>query len=317
MSSSPDHRAPAPERPSQPGDATGPATRWPPSGLSYAALQRWFLASISDDAPVADSAAAADDGDARAPALASIIRPSRTLAPAARLAIYRDMYFQRLHDVLGQAYPTLAQLCGPAAFNALSRAYVGRYPSRSYTLNDLGRALPHYLTAHADVLDAVPPLAHPASQALLADVARAEWATSEAFDAAIQAPLTGGDIAAVAPERWPEIRFRMHPSVRLLALSHDAVAIINAVKAERALPALVEAPSFAVIWRHELTVWRKALPAAAYAILRHLARGDSLGAAMERAPEHWQGTDEALEQHIFQWFSEWLAEGFFAAMRTP
>ncbi|WP_428268614.1 DNA-binding domain-containing protein [Haliangium sp.] len=291
----------------------------PASGLSYPELQRWFL-----DGVVGPHRAAAQAPPPGVPALAveAVILPSHSLDPAARLAIYSNMYMLRLLEVLEGVYPAVARVMGRAAFEAMAKDYLGRHPSRSYTLNDLGHALPHYLATHwpATPEPATPGLAAhgPAPQrALLTDVARLEYATSAAFDVDEGRVCTPAEIAAIPQEQWPEVRFRMHPSVHLLAFEHDAVGVVNAVAEDAPLPELTPGPRFAAVWRKDFTVWRKPLHEVAYRLLANLARGLTLGDAMDLAAERWDGPDEVLETRVFQWFSEWLDEGFFAAVTQP
>ncbi len=90
------------------------------------------------------------------------------------------------------------------------KAYVARYPSRSYTLNRLGDHFPRFLE-HAAVADA-----H-----FLADVARLELAITEAFDAQRSEKLSGDVLRDLAPESWGLARLRPVASLRLLSLRYD------------------------------------------------------------------------------------------------
>ncbi len=50
----------------------------------------------------------------------------------------------------------------------------------------------------------------------LADVARLEWAREEAYYATDAAPLALTALASIPVERYPELRFEPHPSLRLI-----------------------------------------------------------------------------------------------------
>ncbi len=279
-------------------------------GMSYAALQRWFLEAVAGP-----HGAAAPDTQPRQPTQAAqlgppaheVIRPSRTLDPDARVAIYASMYFMRLCEALAGTYPAVRRLLGREGFEAMAREYFTRYPSRSYTLNDLGHALPHHLATSA----ALP------MRALLVDVARLENALSEAFDVHAQGTARPEDLARIPADRWGDVRLRLDPSMRLLALEHDALAIVHAVKNDAPLPELAPRRAFAAVWRQHFTVWRKPLPDLAHAVLVELGRGATLGAAMETAASLWEGAEAELERDMFQWFSAWLEDGFFCAVTPP
>lgn len=288
------------------------SAREPCSGLDLAALQRWFLDAVTG--PRGDDAAlrpGVPPGVPDVPA-AAVIRPSRSLDPAARVAIYGNMYFLRLRDALADAYPAVRHLLGDDGFDAMARDYFSRYPSRSFTMNDIGHALPHHLKTCAPSACGGEP-----RRALVVDVAQVERATGAAFDMEAGAGVTAADIARIAPERWPEVRFRLHPTMHLLALGHDALAIVHAVKNHAPVPEPEPRRTFAAVWRQGFTVWRQPLAEAAYVILTELRRGAALGAAMEAAAEGWTGAEEELEASIYQWFSAWLDDGYFGAAFEP
>jgi hypothetical protein len=274
-------------------------------GLDLAALQRWFLEAVVGPHRTAAGAPAPGVPDAPVEAL---IRPSRTLAPAARVAIYSNMYFWRLLGVLGKTYPTVRRLMGGAAFEAMARDYFTRFPPRSFTLNDIDLALPHYLSAHGRDLP---------QHALLLDVARVEQATSDSFDVFGAGTATAATLAAIPQEDWGEVRFRLDPSMRLLALDHDALSFVLAVKKDAPLPDPAPRRTFVAVWRQSYVVWRQPLSELAHAILVRLGRGDSLGDAMESAAALWDGAEAELERDIFQWFSAWLEDGYFCAVIPP
>lgn len=276
-------------------------------GLDYPALQRWLFEAV-----IGPHRSAAGAPPLAVPAVPAeqLIRPSRTLDPAARVAIYSRMYFWRLLGVLVKTYPAVHRLMGAAAFQAMARDYFTRFPPRSFTLNDIDLALPHYLAAYGADLP---------QRALLLDVARVEQATSDSFDvfAASTGTATSAHLAAIAPEDWGEVRFRLDPSMRLLALDHDGLGFVLAVKKDLPLPDPAPRCTFVAVWRQDYIVWRKPLGELAHAILVQLGRGVTLGEAMETAAALWDGAEAELERDIFQWFSAWLEDGFFCAVIPP
>jgi hypothetical protein len=278
-------------------------------GLGLAALQRWFLEAVvgphrSAPAGVIGAApVAVPDVPVEA-----VIRPSRTLDPAARVAIYSRMYFWRLHNVLARTYATVRRLMGDDGFQDLVRDYLTRFPPRSFAINDVDLALPHHLAAYGRDLP---------QAALLLDVARVEQAMSESFDVFAAGTATAADLARIPPEDWGEVRFRLDPSMRLLALDHDALAFVHAVKNDKPLPEPAPRRTFAAVWRQNYVVWRKPLGELAHTILVQLGRGVTLGEAMETAAARWAGAEAELERDIFQWFSAWLEDGFFCAVIPP
>ena len=107
----------------------------PPSApAELARLQRGFLAlatarsSRSDEAR--EALAQVDATDARE-----------------RVALYRDMYALRMAREVPREFPATRALLGAAAFDHVARAYVAAHPSRSFTLEGYGAALPEFLLA--------------------------------------------------------------------------------------------------------------------------------------------------------------------------
>ena len=73
--------------------------------------------------------------------LGDVVLPSATLDPTERVAIYRAMYVLRMEEALETDYPGLCHFLGPKRWRRLVRGYVEAHPSRSYTLNVLGREI--------------------------------------------------------------------------------------------------------------------------------------------------------------------------------
>jgi hypothetical protein len=257
-------------------------------------LERWFQGEIVG--PHEDRAGGK--------AAAAEILPSRHLAPEDRLGIYSEMYFLRLHDCLVEDYPAVVKLAGGPAFGRLARAYLKTFPSRHYSLNVLGRKLPEFLDG---------PVRIP-RRAVLADVARVERAISESFDAEVSPSLAPADLALIPPAAWESGRIRLTESLRLLALSHRANAIVSACRQDTPLPPLGRAKSWVAVYRKEWTVWRMDLTEAMHAVLSALHEGDPLGRALAQGAESFPGSAEEMQAEVHRWFREWATEGLFVAL---
>jgi hypothetical protein len=142
-----------------------------------------------------------------ASALMEAVVPSGPLSAAARLDIYRGMYFWRLRGALAEDFPKLEKVLGEEPFSDLARAYLLAHPSGHPSLRHLGGALPGFLAGRRVACD---PL-------WLADLAALEWARVEAFDAPDAPAISADDVRRVPAEAWPALRFQLVPCVRLLA----------------------------------------------------------------------------------------------------
>lgn len=196
------------------------------------------------------------------------ILPSKTMEPLERLAVYQGMYPLRMHDALAADYPGLKAFLGDHLFAHLVADYVAKHPSRSYTLNRLGDAVPDYLrTWH-----------HP-RRAFLADLARLELAITEVFDA-------DEDEAAVPPVHvdadWETRRFGVAPTLRLLSFRHAAGAALDALRRGRKASTRPK-PSWAAVHRRGFVVTRQDLSRGEFHLLSALAAGETLGKALRLA----------------------------------
>ena len=140
------------------------------------------------------------------------------LDPDARLAIYRNNVLGNYRKVLGSTYPVVRSLVGAAFFGAAVEAFVRAHPSTRGDVNRYGGEMARFLSAY-------PPAR---SLRYLPDVARLEWAIDQAGIAADAPPLDLAALAAVAPEELPRLRFRLHPSARLLASAYPVFRLWQA-----------------------------------------------------------------------------------------
>mgnify|MGYP001817203709 CR=1 FL=1 len=271
-------------------------------------LQRWFHGRVIG--PSLSGEAQATAGLVAAATLREpdeVVRPSAGLTPERRMAIYADMYLIRIFEALAEDYPTVRAMVGDEQLKMLARAYVTRFPSRSYTLAHTGNDLPEYLAAAEDLEDGP----------LLADVARLERAVNRSFHAASSEVLAPSVVGQVPVERWPELRFRLGAAVEVLAFDHPANDLVSAVHRGEPLTRLSPQPSWTVVWRKDFVVWRQALSEPRYALLAALRDGATMAAAVDATQAVWPGPEQELEQELFEWFADWLQEGLFAAVVLP
>ena len=271
-----------------------PAAR-PPRALVR--LERWFQ----------DELARPHERRARKPGVpaARHLSPSRTLAPAERLAIYSGGYFTRLLECMQSDFPAVQRVAGEARFRELVRAYLERHPSRHWSLNPLGRAFPGFLARRARRLP---------RGALLAELARLEWTLQEVFESEPDTALAPAALARVAPECWPGRRLVPVRSLRLLEFEHRANAIATAVRRGTELPPCARLRTFVAVYRKDWTVWRMDLERAPFAVLAALCRGRTLAQALAAGARSFRGPRAELEREVQRCFAEWTSEGFFRAV---
>lgn len=268
--------------------------------LPLARLQH-FLQSVVVHGETADEAIAAArtgvDPDA-------VVLPSRTLTASERLGIYHGMYLLRMEEALAADYPALQHFLGAAAFRALVSDYVKEHPSRSYSLNPLGRHLPEFLQ--------VAPGRR--RRAFCHELARLELAISEVFDEVELPPLSAAQIAAVPASAWEGARLVPIAALRLLEFGSNVNEYLHSVQKETHdhPPPRRRRAAWLLIYRRDYRVYRLPLRRPARDLLAALVAGVPLGQAIAAACAAPRGPGES---ELFRWFRDWVAGGVFHAVR--
>jgi len=226
---------------------------------------------------------------------------AKDIAPMLRLDVYRHAYYIRLEEALAHDFPALRTAVGDQACGRLLAGYLQAHPSTSPTLRDLGRTLPCWLrdqgmSAHADL-------------------ASIEWAVLDAFDAADAPPLDPEILVQIPPERWGKLRAHLHPSVTLLQLNSNAVALWQAMRAGTALPTLAEgARNWLAIARGGDGPSLSPLSEAQHAVLSRLARGETIAAVCQGIVDVI--TPDAVPNFVAETIARAVAGGWIGAMAT-
>src|SRR5260370_120642 len=111
-------------------------------------IQRWMQAAIMHPVGVAEGIASAEARgyiDVGPDEAETVVTRSRALSALERLTIYGYAYYARLLECLREEYPVLKHALGEEVFDAFAVGYLQQYPSRSYTLFQLGAHFPRYL----------------------------------------------------------------------------------------------------------------------------------------------------------------------------
>ena len=248
---------------------------------------------------------------------AALVRPNDRLTSFERLEIYNRQYWFRLLDSLGEDFPGLRGILGPARFHRLAQAYLADCPSTSFTLRNLGARLGRWLARHSRWAGPFP--------ALALDMVRLEWAHLEAFDLAERPTPGPEDLAGVDADT----RFGLQPHLRLLRLDHpvDDLAVALRALAEQTMDAaaaarrrrLVRAAAAAratihlAVHRHDHTVYYKRLAPEEHALLRALGAGAGLGEAIAAGFQASAMPEAERADFIRQAFQRWAACGWLVA----
>lgn len=233
------------------------------------------------------------------------VAPGLFVAEGANVAggfgLYLTAYRARLLAALRDNFPVLHRALGDEAFADLAHDYIAAHPSRFRSIRWFGDAL-------VDFLDADPErLPHPA----LVDLARMDWAMRGAFDASGAPLLQLSDLAALAAEDWPQRRFALLPSLRMLELGWSVEPIWRALNddAEAETQAPEPLSHSLLVWRAELDcLWRSADEVEA-AALRALAQGATFAECCAVIAQTGAPDPAAAAVGLLQ---RWVADGLLA-----
>jgi hypothetical protein len=247
-----------------------------------------------------------------------VVTPSRALTAVERLSIYGNAYYARLLECMREEFPVLAHALGEELFDAFTVGYLQKYPSRSYTLNDLATNFPRYLAETRPDKDEgeSPPSGWPD---FLIDLATLELTFSEVFDGpGVEGErlLETAQLQAIPVERWPEARLVPVPCLRLLTLRYPVHEYYAAVRRKQDPPPPEPADTLLAVTRWDYVVRHYPLSRPEYEVLQALMAGRPLGEAVGLAA-HTAGLDlDHLAAKLREWFAAWAASGFFRSVEA-
>jgi hypothetical protein len=226
------------------------------------------------------------------------------------LSIYGHAYYARLLECLRAEFPAVLHAAGDEAFAGLAAGYLQSYPSRNYTLAELGR---HF----SDSLQETRPPRAADSQLpdfadFLIDLARLERCYSEVFDGPgpERVPgLTPEALASLSPAQFADSRLVFHDSVRLLELRFPCHEYASAVRQERDPVPPAATSTQLVVYRKNYVVRRFGVTPVQFAMLSDLQRGCTLAKALQRA-----ASAKNASQFVRQCFADWTAAPLFRAV---
>jgi len=176
-----------------------------------------------------------------------------------RLGAYYNAYRIRLIDCLAVDFECLQKEIGEQAFELMILDYLELYPSEHPSVRWVGTHMVEFLQ-HCE---------HPEKE-FLSELANFEWTQGLCFDAADSEQLFKlEDMAQIAPETWPQLTFKFHPSMRWLDLNWNVPPYWVALDNDEELPEkfIDDIPTRWLMWRKVTSPnWRSLEVAEAWAI---------------------------------------------------
>lgn len=243
---------------------------------------------------------ASPDGSAIRAAVAS--QPQ--LPAEDRLAIYYNAYRIRLREALDDAFEKTGLYLGDDLFAQVCDAFVASHPSTVRNLRWYGQQFPAFLEQELEQ--------HPQ----VAELAAFEWALGLAFDAEDATVLCADDLRHLAPEDWADITFTAHPSVQMLDMHYNAVAIWQALDQDAAPPDPVHSAAARhwLVWRKVLQPQFRSMDGVEAGALRGLAQGRSFAEVCEASADEGEtgNATAQLAACLRTWLNEAVLTGFRA-----
>lgn len=200
-----------------------------------------------------------------------------------RFDIYRNNVVSSLSDALETGFPVLQRLLGPAFFRAMAGAFLRAHPPASPVLSLYGTEMPGFLRSF-------PPVHH---LPYLPDIARLELAIRRAYHAADPPAFDPSALAALPPDRLPQVQLRLAAAVQVVASDYPVHAIWHANTVREAPPPAAQGAQSALVTRPEFDPCADPLSPAGGVFVAALIAGEPLGRALDAALAIDPGTDPA------------------------
>jgi len=214
-----------------------------------------------------------------------------------RVEVYSDAYFLRLRGVLAEDFPETARMVGEDGFDQIARDYLRAFPSEDPSVRYLGRNMAGFLETRSDV----PPYT--------GALARLEWLMNAVFDAPDARALRLDELRAIAPERWPGMRFRPIPALTVMYAGWPVHELWSGGDAARMRPA----PTWIRIWRaRDDHVFHAPIDAREAEALKRMMGGESFAAICDAYSDLSEG---AAAQESTATLALWLECGLIAVAK--
>jgi len=237
--------------------------------------------------------------------LTSEVRQQGEMTTNERIAIYAEGYQLRLIEALQDSYPALHTLMGDDDFESLCLEYIDNYPSKHFSIRYFGLHLAEFLCENQDYKNSE----------LLQEMARFEWALRGAFDSQDQLVLNLSDLSQIEPEQWSELRFYLHPSIRILNLNWNVPSLWKAIELEAEPQSPEQNPSTVnwIIWRPELETHFRSMTNEEAVGFDLIKQGKSFGELCESMAKVVKPEDAATQAASF--LARWFEDGLFVYYR--
>ena len=237
--------------------------------------------------------------------LDALVRGDDRLSAEDRVDIYANMYFYRLLDVLREDFPATVRVLGDDNFHNLATGYLLEYPPTEPSVLYCGRHLAAYLRDHPLTKDAP----------YVADLAMLERAVVEVFHGPDAPVLESEQMRAIAPEKWPALKLRTHPAVRLLKLEYKVAALLQAVEEGREWKPADAGIVEVIVWRRNSRVFYRELEKVEERAIASLGKGVTYAKICDQILAGCDTTRDPVME-LNRLLARWLDDGILTPYRS-
>lgn len=188
------------------------------------------------------------------------VRGGGRLSPKAALAVYRDGYFARLTEALGETYEGTWSVLGDEGFFAACRDYIVKNKSSFYNLSDYGRDFGRSLKSR--------------EFPFLGELADFEWSFKNLFH---EKQHGHADLTKAAPES----ALAFGKAVVLRRHKFSVYSVWKKRKSRAALPRSAwDKPEQLLLYKRNGDIFVKTVPTEEFRVLERLSNNSSLAAAL-------------------------------------
>lgn len=225
-----------------------------------------------------------------------VIEETGEMSNQERLDIYREGYFVRLTEIIAEDYPALHKLMGEDAFSSMMRAYLVQHATQHFSVRHAGQHLPTFLENISDIAP------------IFVELARFEWALSAAMFAADAPLMTHEHFSQIPEDAWPDQRFHFHPSVSLVRLHYNTMALSEAVLNETPIPepGELQTPETVMVWRRDLSAFYVVLSEAEASLATGIIENETFSMLCMRLAETFNESE--LVEWIINILSHWTEQ---------
>lgn len=232
----------------------------------------------------------------------NIVKDEGSISRDERIQIYYDAYRFRLIDALSDSYPAVHTLLGDKEFEKICRQYIDAHPPTHFSIRYYGDKLGDFVKHN--VLTPNP--------ALIAEMARFEWALRHAFDAKDEQMLTLDSLQNSSIEHWSDVIFHTPQSLVCLDLYWNVPALWKVIE-QGDDPIREDENPLAehwIIWRPDLETYFRSVSEIEYKAFEMLIAKHTFGEMCDKIEK----LDDNPAQLAANFLSGWINEGLIASI---